>query len=145
MSDLRMPQCNSLTLSGRLCRDPELKYTQSGKAAIKTSMAVDSGFGDNKKTMFVTLQLWGDYAEKMHRVLYKGCPLLVEGRLDIYEYENRDGVKQRETVCIAHRVQVLEWQDKEPPESRPQSEHNKAKANGYQPQQDELPEDDIPF
>ena len=46
MSDLKMPQCNTLQLSGRLCRDPELKYTQHGKATIKTSMACDDGWGE---------------------------------------------------------------------------------------------------
>jgi single-strand DNA-binding protein len=132
---IRMPRVNALTLCGRLCRDPELKYTAGGMAAVKTSMAVDDGYGDKKRTIFVTLQMWGAYAEKTQPKLYKGAPVLVEGRLDVYEYETRDGDKRTEVVCVANRVQVLEWRD-DP-------------ADGNAPPSPATPEretqDDIPF
>ena len=136
MPDLRFPQVNNVFISGRLCRDPELKHTKNGKASVKTSMAVDNGFGDNKQTMFVSLQLWGDYAEKMHPHLRKGSPLLVAGRLDVYEYETSEGETRKDVAVVAYRVDVLAWPaDKDSAEKSPQRATWDADA----------PEDDIPF
>jgi single-strand DNA-binding protein len=111
MGNLKMPQINIMARAGRLCRDPELKYSANGKAIVKTAVACDKGFGDKKKTAFITLEVWGDYAERLHPQLYKGAPLFFSGEMDIHEYETKDGDKRTEVVCVANRVQVLEWRD----------------------------------
>jgi len=135
MPDLKMPNINYIAVSGRLCRDPELKYTATGKAYLKTALAIDDGYGDKKKTYFVDVAYWGEPAEAIYDKLHKGAPLHIEGRLTIEEWEARtDGSKKSRVVIQAHRLNLLAWPDDKPKPTREP-----------QPDTAPAPEDDIPF
>lgn len=66
---------------GRLVRDPELRYTPQGKAVASFSIAVDDGWGDNKRTIWMRVTVWDKQAETVNNFLKKGRQVLVEGRL----------------------------------------------------------------
>lgn len=131
---------NHVTLTGRLTRDPETRYTQSGKAVTNFSIAVDDGYGDNKKTMFVPVVVWDKLAEVCANNLQKGRKVLVEGRLQISEYE-RDGQKRRAAEIVAQNIEFLE--------AKKDGQVNKpTEIPGYDVSSfgtEVFPEEDIPF
>ncbi|MDF2857849.1 MAG: single-strand binding protein [Neobacillus sp.] len=98
---------NKVIIEGRLTRDPEVRYTQSGKAVASFSVAVDSGYGDNKKTDFIPVVAWDNIAEVCGNNLQKGRRVLVEGRLQIKDYE-KDGQKRRSADVVAQNVIFLD-------------------------------------
>ena len=91
---------------GRIGNDPELSYTQSGKAVCKFDMAVA---GSNKKedTVWVPVEAWEKQAENCAQYLAKGSTVAVTGRLVIRPYE-KDGVKRKITRIAAESVQFLD-------------------------------------
>lgn len=84
---------NSCTFSGRVGRDSEVRYTQNQKAITQFSMAVDVGWGDNKRTLWITCKGWGNRWEKISPYITKGTKITVTGELDQREYERNDGTK----------------------------------------------------
>jgi single-strand DNA-binding protein len=98
---------NKVILVGRLTRDPETRYTQTGKAVTNITVAVDEGFGENKKTTFVPVVAWEKIAEVIANNLQKGRRVLVEGRLQIQDYE-KDGVKKRSTDVVVQNIEFLD-------------------------------------
>lgn len=106
-----MPNLNRVFLMGNLTRDPEIRYTPSGRAVGDLRMAVNRRFrtadGETRdETCFVTVVVWGRQAETSGEYLRKGSPLLVEGRLQYDEWE-RDGQKHNRLRVVAERVQFL--------------------------------------
>ena len=77
---------NNITLIGRLTRDPELKYINSGKAKCIFTLAVDRGYQD--KTDFIRCETWGKTAENTAKFMEKGRMCAVEGELNIDKYED---------------------------------------------------------
>ena len=98
---------NKVIIVGRLTRDPEVRYTQTGKAVASFSVAVDSGFGENKRADFIPVVVWEKLAEICGNNLTKGRRVLVEGRLQIRDYE-KDGQKRRAAEVIAQNVEFLD-------------------------------------
>ena len=94
---------NKVTLIGRLVRDAELKYTNSGKAAANFTLAVDRGFGDKKETDFIKCVAWDKQAESIANFTKKGSLVLVEGSIKTGSYD-RDGQKVFTTDIQASRV-----------------------------------------
>ena len=98
---------NKIFLMGRLTRDPELKRTQSGTAVTSFSLAVDRDFkGQNgeKETDFIDVVAWRSTAEYVSKYFTKGRMAVVEGRLQIREYTDRDGNKRRVAEVVADQV-----------------------------------------
>ncbi len=98
---------NKVILVGRLTRDPEVRYTQTGKAVASFSVAVDTGFGENKRADFIPIVVWDKLAEVCGNNLTKGRRILVEGRLQIRDYE-KDGQKRRAAEVVAQNIEFLE-------------------------------------
>jgi single-strand DNA-binding protein len=74
---------HQIQLAGRLTRDAEGRYTPDGKYVANMNIAVDSGYGENKKTMWVKGSMFGERAEKIGGYLLKGKPVLITGRLSM--------------------------------------------------------------
>ena len=98
---------NKVTLIGRLVRDAELKYTNSGKAAANFTLAVDRGFKDKETgestADFIKCVAWDKTAENVANFTKKGSLVLVEGSIKTGSYD-RDGVKVFTTDIQASRV-----------------------------------------
>lgn len=102
---------NKVTLLGRLVKDPDVKYTQTGKVVTQFTLAVDRPFKDaqgNKETDFIPVVLWGKAAELVGNSCQKGHRLIVEGRIQIRNYEAKDGSKRWVTEIIANSVEFIE-------------------------------------
>ena len=83
---------NKVILLGRLTKDPELKDTHSGKSYARVGLVVDRPFSKNKEVDFFNLVAWDKTAEMMSRYFEKGRRILVEGRMQMNNYE-KNGVK----------------------------------------------------
>lgn len=102
---------NKVILMGRLTKDPEVKYTQTGKVVTQLTLAVDRPFKSadgNKEVDFVPVVVWGKAAELVGNSCQKGHRLLVDGRLQIRNYEAKDGSKRWVTEIIANGVEFVE-------------------------------------
>jgi len=97
---------NNLTIVGRIGRDPELRFTQDGKAVANFSVATDHGRDDNKKTTWHNIVAFGTMAENAVRSFTKGTRVICSGRLDVSEYETKDGEKKKKTELIADALGV---------------------------------------
>lgn len=101
---------NRIVLIGRLVRDPELRYTQSGKANCTFTLAVDRVFKDangERQTDFIDIVVWGKIAESSANYLSKGKLAAVDGRLQIRTYEAKDGSKRKAAEVVAETVRFL--------------------------------------
>ena len=84
---------NKVFLSGNLTRDPEVRYTQTGKAYARMGIAINRRYKEKESVDFFNLVSWEKTAEFCGRYLRKGSRVLVEGQLRTNSYENKDGVK----------------------------------------------------
>ena len=98
---------NRIILMGRLTRDPELRHTQTGTAVASFSLAVDRDFkGQNgeKATDFIDIVAWRNTAEFVSKYFTKGRMAVVEGRLQMRDWNDKDGNKRRSAEVIADNV-----------------------------------------
>ena len=85
---------NSVNMTGRLVRDPELRYTPNGKAVANFALAVNRLFGDDEADFF-DVTCWGKTAETVANHLGKGRMVAITGRLQTRSYEAKDGSKRK--------------------------------------------------
>lgn len=89
---------NLIVLHGRLVRDPELRRTQSGTAVCSFTLAVDRDVKDkdgNKITDFIDHVAWRSAAEHICKHFRKGSAAITEGRLELRDWTDKDGIKRR--------------------------------------------------
>ena len=95
---------NHITLMGRLTRDPELRRTGSGVAVASFTIACDRDFTDKqsgeKKTDFIDCVAWRSTGEFISKYFAKGRMIVVDGRLEIREWTDKDGNKRRNAEII---------------------------------------------
>lgn len=97
---------NKIFLSGNLTRDPEVRYSQSGKAYARMGIAVRRPFSKDKEAVdFFNLVAWEKTAEFCGRYMTKGTRILVEGRLQTSTYENKDGVKVNAVDVVVDNIE----------------------------------------
>ncbi|MDR3589238.1 MAG: single-stranded DNA-binding protein [Negativicutes bacterium] len=100
---------NKVILVGRLTQDPEVRYTQSGKAVASFTIAVNRFSGQGQREAdFIPVVAWEKLAETCGNNLTKGQRVLIEGRLQIRSYEANDGQKRRVAEVIAQNMEFLE-------------------------------------
>ena len=99
---------NRIILMGRLTRDPELRHTQQGTAVASFTLAVDRDFkgrdSSERATDFIDIVAWRSTAEFVSKYFAKGRMAVVEGRLQIRDWTDRDGGKRRSAEVIAENV-----------------------------------------
>jgi single-strand DNA-binding protein len=123
---------------GRLCQDPEVRYTQNGKAVAGFSIAISRGFGDKEQTDFIPIVAWEKLAEICGNNLSKGRRVLVEGRLQFRTYDAQDGSKRRVGEIVAQNIEFLDSKQGGQAEKPPVDD---ASSFGN----DVFPEEEIPF
>jgi single-strand DNA-binding protein len=85
---------NKVILAGHLTRDPELRYTQNNTAVCNFGLAVNRKYKDEENVCFVDITAWSKPAELISEYLSKGDPILLDGRLELDQWENKDGEKR---------------------------------------------------
>jgi len=105
-----MSSLNKVILIGRLTRDPELRFTDSGAELCRFTLAVDRPYtkqSGEKEADFINIVAWRRLAEVCAKYLVKGRLAAVEGRLEIRTYTNREGEPRKATQVVADNVQFL--------------------------------------
>ena len=98
---------NVIVVMGRLVRDPELRRTNSGTAVTSFTLAVDRDFkgqDGERETDFIDVVAWRGTAEFVFKYFSKGRMAVVEGRLQVRDWTDKDGAKRRSTEVIADNV-----------------------------------------
>ena len=98
---------NKIFIMGRLTRDPELRRTPTGTAVTSFTLAVDRDFkGQNgeKETDFIEVVAWRNTAEFVAKYFAKGRAAVVEGRLQIRDWKDKEGNNRRNAEVIADNV-----------------------------------------
>ncbi|MFH0777996.1 MAG: single-stranded DNA-binding protein [Candidatus Eisenbacteria bacterium] len=113
MSEVRLASINKVLLSGRLTRDPELRYTPSGVAVLTFSLAANRRYKDQsgewkEEVTFVNVVTWQRQAELASEFLKKGSAAFVEGRLQSRTWETNEGTKRSVIEVRAERLQFLD-------------------------------------
>ena len=116
--ELKMPDMNKVMLAGRLTRDPELRFVQSGQALCKLGLAVSRKYKDKQgnpkeETLFINVICWNKTAEYVAENFRKGRPVIIEGKLKSDEWEDKNTGQNRTSIEVqADRVQAMDWEDK---------------------------------
>jgi len=143
--DLRFPNVNHITISGRVTREVELRYTPSGAAVASVSIAYDNSYKKNgewiKEANFTDVVVWNDKAEQCAKYLSKGSAILVEGSLKTETYQTKDNQNRKVTKIVAFKVHFLEWNEKTASNSK---QNNNFENTSYESSND-VTEDDVPF
>jgi single-strand DNA-binding protein len=118
---------NHISLIGRACADPTLKYTPNGIAVSNFNLAVNRDVKSKQgeqEVDFISIISWQKQAEAVANYLKKGRLVAVEGRLQIRNYE-QDGQKRKAAEVVASRVQFLESaHNDKPPQQEPMKPHD---------------------
>ena len=129
-----MPSLNKIMIIGNVGRDPELRYTQGGKAVVNFSVGVGAPpkeRGGDRQTDWFNVVGWDKIAEFANDQLAKGSLVYVEGRLQARSWEGKDGEKHLRTEVVMQNFQSLSRKD--------------AGRGGRDGGEDEATDDDIPF
>ena len=134
---------NLVLISGRLTKDPEVRYTTGTQMAVAVfTLAIDRGKDKNGEDMgadFPRVTVFGKQAENCERYLAKGCRVAVQGKIQTGSYEDKNGQKVFTTDVIAQRVEFIDFKEKNPQNA------NQSSWNDNPPGYSSLSEDDIPF
>jgi single-strand DNA-binding protein len=147
-----MLSLNRAMIIGNLTRDPELRYTQTGRAVASFAIATNRTWVDptsNEKqeaTEYHDIVAWGKLAEVCNQILKKGYKVFVEGRLQTRNWEAQDGAKRTKTEIVAENMMLISRPGggviNEPsvmPATAPATSEDSAKSP------DEINLEDIPF
>lgn len=155
-----MASFNKVILMGNLTRDPQVRYTPSGTAVAEIGLAVNRSWYDKQtnsrreETTFVDVTLWGRQAEVAGEYLSKGRPVLIEGRLQLDQWDDREsGQKRSKLRVVGENMTMLGGRSDGP---RGGSSPGGGDRSGRAPVQeapdasfdapyDDAPDDDVPF
>lgn len=118
---------NRAILTGRLTRDPELRYTTSGTAVVQATIAVDRQFKNQqgeREADFINLVIWRKVAENFANFTHKGSLVGIDGRIQTRTYENKQGQRVYVTEINVDSFSLLE----------PRQDNNQQPNNNYSSQ-----------
>lgn len=125
---------NRVVLIGRLTKDLELRYTQSGVAVARFNLAVNRQFKDKqtgqREADFISCQIWRQGAENLANYTHKGSLIGVEGHITTSNYENKEGQRVYRTDVTVENFSLLE-----PRQNGNQFNYHDNQANNYQANQ----------
>ena len=130
---------NKVILMGRLTRDPEMRHTNSGTPVTTFSIAIDNGYGDNKRTDFVNCLAWNKTAEFVTKYFAKGKMIIVIGRITTRSWETQDGKRAYATEVVANEVSFGETKSSQQTATQPPMQDD---DDDFTPLDED---DDLPF
>ena len=131
---------NRIVLVGRLAQDPEIRYTQTGIAVAKLTVAVNRPFLNQqgeREADFIDIVVWRNQAENCAQYLSKGRLVGIDGRLQIRSYETAEGQRRRVAEVVADRVEFLDRARDTDQESGDSARQQTGDDSGFP--------DDVPF
>ena len=126
---------NHIVIMGRLTRDPELRYTQSQIPVATFSVAVDRDFGGRdgaeRQTDFIDVVAWRSTGEFVSKYFTTGSMIVVSGRLQIRDWNDRDGNKRRSAEIVADNVYFGESKRSRDENAPAQRTYSAPASSGY--------------
>ena len=132
---------NRTTLTGRLTKDVELKYTQSGTAIGNFNLAVNRAFTSKdgeRETDFINCVIWRKAAENFAKFTHKGALVGVDGRIQTRNYEDKDGKRVYVTEVVVENFALLEPKNNNQSPQAAQQPFNNTDSI-------DISDDDLPF
>jgi single-strand DNA-binding protein len=128
------------TFAGNIGRDAETKAVGQN-TVTNFSVAVSTGWGDKKSTLWVGCALWGERGQKLEQYLTTGAKVTVSGDIDVRAYSAKDGTAKAEMTCNVQRVTLqgggqgggqrdTQARDNDPPQTIAQKSQGKAAGGG---------------
>ncbi|NOT35216.1 MAG: single-stranded DNA-binding protein [Candidatus Eisenbacteria bacterium] len=113
MAELRLPELNRVLISGRLTRDPDRRYASDGTTVTTFDLAFHRRYRNRdgsagEQTGFVTVVTYQRVAETVGEYLHKGSAVMIEGRLQMREWQNERGERRTRIEVRAELVHFLE-------------------------------------
>lgn len=106
---------NTITIIGNVGKDPELRYTQGGKAIAKFTVATTRGKDDKKDTTWHNVVVFDEQAENVCEQVKRGSRVLVQGRLSKDKYQDKEGNQRESIEIVADDVCLsLRWKPRDP-------------------------------
>ena len=117
---------NSATLIGNLGKDPDSKFTQSGKQVVTFSMATTEKYKGESHTTWHNIVVWGKLAEICEQYLSKGSKIYIRGKIQNRSYQDKDGNTKYISEIIAHEMTMLDSKpkDEQPASRKPVSQES---------------------
>jgi single-strand DNA-binding protein len=151
-----MANYNKVILIGNLTRDPELRFSSKGMAIAKISLAINRNWRDasgeaKEETTFVDIDAFGKQAETLGQYMKKGRPLMVEGRLRLDTWEDKQTNQKRSRLgVVLESFQFLDFRGGDEgnagkARSGPASAPATARVQPPEPEEPPPSEDDVPF
>ncbi|QBO35405.1 single-stranded DNA-binding protein [Periweissella cryptocerci] len=149
---------NRVVLTGRLTKDVELRYTQSGTAVGSFNLAVNRQFTNNdgeREADFISAVIWRKSAENLANFTHKGSLIGIEGRLQTRNYENQQGTRVYVTEVVVENFSLLE--SRSDSDGRKNDSGNQSNGNSFgnnarpkdpfapNGQEIDITDDDLPF
>lgn len=100
-----------ITIVGNCGRDPEMRYTSQGVGVCSFSVAANTGFGENKKTVWFRVSAWRNLAEVCSQYVSKGMLVMVTGEVEVNAYMSNDGQPRASMDINARDVKFLSRRD----------------------------------
>lgn len=102
---------NAVEIAGRLTREPDIRYTSKQTPVASFSIAVDDdikGADGSKRTQYIDIVAWRNTAEFIGKYIGKGDLIAVTGRLQVRDWEDKNGNKRRNTEVLADHVYIMQ-------------------------------------
>ena len=134
---------NKVMVIGHLGRDPEMRYTPSGRPVTTFTMAVSRSWntadGERRsETEWFNIVAWGNLAEICKQYLYKGQQVYIEGRLQTRRWEDKEGQKHTSVEVVANEMMMLG-------DRRDNSSQSQEETQNDEPSEPVADEDEFPF
>lgn len=143
---------NNVSLTGRLTKDIDLRYTQSGVAVASFTLAVNRNYKDqdgNQQTDFIQCQIWRKAAENFANFTHKGSLVGIEGRIQTRNYDNQQGQKVYVTEVIVTNFSLLEPRNtQENNQEQPYQQSSQAPSSqtqGWEQSDPQVDASELPF
>ena len=141
---------NKVMLIGRLGRDPEMRYTPSGRAVttfnVATSRSWNTASGDRRtETEWFRVVAWGNLAEICNQLLRKGQQVYIEGRLKNYRWQDDNGTQHIRTEIVANEMIILGDRKHLKADDDHHNGHVAEEIPAEHEEPTEIPEDEFPF
>ena len=130
---------NLVVLTGRLTKDPELKYTPNNVPVTSFSIAVErrNKQGEERQSDFINIVAWRSSAEFVSKYFQKGSMIGIEGSIQTRKYTDKDGKNRTVFEVVANNIQFVESKKADTPNGNTTSNRN----NDFV----EMPDEDLPF
>ena len=109
-----MADLNNFSFTGRLTKDAEYRNLASGKGILVANVAVNTGYGDYKKTLYCKVQQWGESGKNVQQYLTKGTLVTAAGEVSLNKWTNSEGKEYTDLVVDVRSIQILSSKQNSP-------------------------------